>query len=147
VRRVLIVDDEPKVARLFQRMLHSYLPMEFCLEAFDGAEAMRLLDAERPDLVLLDLHMQELDGRGVLEHMAARPELASIPVIIISGQGQDYLNVPLSGPIVLSRGAGFRLGELMQAMESLFSVLAPGWRQLAPTAPGPAAAPAGSPAS
>jgi len=141
VRRVLIVDDEPKMAQLLQRMLHSYLPMEACQAAHDGAEALRLLHAEPPDLVLLDLHMEEIDGQAVLEHMAADPVLAAIPVIVISGQGQDYLSVPLSGAIELSRGSGFRLGEIIQALEALFTILAPGWGQLGSRAPARAEAP------
>jgi hypothetical protein len=63
-------------------------------------------------------------------------------VIIISAQGRDYLNVPLTGPIQVSRPAGFQLGEVVRALEALFNALAPGWRQLAPTAPAPPAAPA-----
>jgi CheY-like chemotaxis protein len=127
---MLIVDDEPKMVQLIQRMLHSYLPTSAFLVAYDGLEALRLLRTEHPDLVLLDLHMEGVDGQAILEHIAGDPELAETPVIIISGQGQDYLSVPLSGVIQLSREPGFRLGEVIQIMESLFTVLAPGWRQL-----------------
>ena len=102
-----------------------------------------MLRAERPDLVLLDLIMPGLDGRIVLEHMMADPELAAIPVIIISAQGQDYLKVLLSGSIEVTRSTGFRLGEMTRVLEALFNALAPGWRQLDSTAPGHAAAPAG----
>jgi signal transduction histidine kinase/CheY-like chemotaxis protein len=142
IRQVLIVDDEPKMVQLFRRMLHSYLPAECCLAAYDGAEALRLLRTERPDLVLLDLYMEGIDGQAVLEHLAGDPELATTPVIIVSGQGQDYLSVPLSGAIQLSREPGFRLGEVIQVMEALFTVLAPGWGQLDSTGPARAGAPA-----
>ncbi|HEU4325721.1 MAG TPA: hybrid sensor histidine kinase/response regulator [Roseiflexaceae bacterium] len=142
IQRVLIVDDDPKMAQLLQRMLHSHLPAKSCLAAYDGAEALRLLHAERPDLVLLDLHMQGVDGRAVLEYIGRAPELAATPVIIISGQGQDYLNVPLSGAIQLSREPGFRLGEVIQVMDALFTALAPGWRQLDSKGPARAEAPA-----
>lgn len=142
VRRVLIVDDEPKMAQLLQRMLHSYLPMEACMAAHDGSEALRLLHAERPDLMLLDLHMEGVDGQAVLEHMAGDPKLAVIPVIVISGQGQDYLGVPLGGAISLSRTSGFRLGEIIQVVEACFTTLALGWRQLDSRAPARAEAPA-----
>ncbi len=142
VQQVLIVDDDPKMAQLLQRMLHSHLPAKRCLAAYDGAEALRLLRAERPDLVLLDLHMQGVDGREVLEYIGRDPELAATPVIIISGQGQDYLNVPLRGAIRLGREPGFRLGEVIRVMDAAFTALAPGWRQLDSRGPARAEAPA-----
>jgi len=82
VRRVLIADDEPKVVRLFRRMLRTRIQPQDCLEAYNGEEALRLVQTEKPDLVLLDLIMPEMDGQSVLEQMAADPRLADIPVII-----------------------------------------------------------------
>jgi len=82
VRRVLIADDEPEVVRLFRRMLRTRIQPQDCLEAYNGEEALRLVQTEKPDLVLLDLIMPEMDGQSVLEQMAADPRLADIPVII-----------------------------------------------------------------
>lgn len=141
VRRVLIVDDEPKMVQLLQRMLHSHLPMDACLAAHNGSEALQLLQMERPDLVLLDLHMEGGDGQVLLEQMVRKPVLAAIPVIIISGHGQDYLSVPLNGAIQLSRSPGFRIGELLQMIEAFFRVLAPGWHEASPRVPAHAEAP------
>ncbi|KAB8141186.1 response regulator [Chloroflexia bacterium SDU3-3] len=142
IRRVLIVDDEPKMVQLLQRMLHSYIPAESCLAAHDHAEAMRVLRDERPDIVLLDLHMERADGHALLEQIAQSGELAATPVVAIAGQGQDYLSVPLGGAIQLRRQAEFGLGELVRLIDAAFSALAPGWQQLGPRGPAPAAAPA-----
>lgn len=138
VRRVLVADDEPEVVRLFRRMLRAHIPPRGCLEAYNGEEALRLMQEERPDLVLLDLVMPQVDGRSVLEQMARDPDLADIPVIVVSARGQDPTSLRLSGPIQLSRPGGFELGEVVRALEASLSVLAPGWRSADSNGKGPA---------
>ena len=147
MQRVLIADDDPDIVRLFRRMLSTRIPVQNCLEAYSGSEALQLLAAEKPDLVLLDLIMPEVDGRDVLDQMARDPSLARIPVIIVSVKAQDYLSLPLPGSIQVSRPGGFDLGELVSTLEAVFKALAPGWSQLHPTGPAPAEALAGSAAS
>jgi len=147
VRRVLIADDDPEVVRLFRRMLCTRIPVQDCLEAYNGEEALRLVRAERPDLVLLDLIMPGVDGRSVLQHMAADPGLADIPVIIVSAKGQDHASLRLPGPIQISRPEGFQLGEVVRALGAIFNALAPGWHPPDSTEPGLAGVPAASPVS
>jgi CheY-like chemotaxis protein len=54
------------------------------LAAGDGAEALAMLDAFKPDVILLDLMMPVMDGYGFLSVRAARPEIAAIPVVVAS---------------------------------------------------------------
>ena len=80
---VLLVDDE-EITRYLVRQL---LPRTkyHIREAEDGAEALRLLrEGARPDVVLLDVNMPEMDGFGLLEQMAATPELADIPAVVLT---------------------------------------------------------------
>lgn len=60
--RVLIVDDEPLARSRLKRMLERIAAVEICGEAADGIEAREKIAALKPDLVLLDIHMPELDG-------------------------------------------------------------------------------------
>lgn len=145
VERVLIADDDPNVVRLLQRMLRTRIPPQNCLRAYNGDEALRVMRANRPDLVLLDLVMP-IDGRTVLERMAADPGLAGIPVIIVSAQVQDQGDLRLAGAIQVSRAGGFQLWEVVRTLEAVFNALAPGWRPSLAREPGPAAAQSGSPA-
>jgi len=147
VRRVLIADDDPEVVRLFRRMLCIRIPVQDCLEAYNGEEALRLVRMEKPDLVLLDLIMPEVGGQSVLEQMAADPDLADIPVIIVSAKGDSHASMQLPGPIQIFRPKGFQLGEIVRALEALFNALAPGWRPPDSTEPGLAKASAASPVS
>jgi CheY-like chemotaxis protein len=81
-KRVLIVDDEPDVVRYLEMLLgdQGYET----LSASNGREALELARRERPDLVTLDIIMQEVSGTKVYRELRTDPELASIPVIIIT---------------------------------------------------------------
>jgi signal transduction histidine kinase/CheY-like chemotaxis protein len=141
VRRVLVVDDDPETVRLFRRTLRPRIPGQDCLEAYNGREALEIMQAQKPDLVLLDLVMPELDGWSVLEEMARNPDLVNIPTIVVSGKAQDQASAPLLGSIQLTKAEGFRLGETVQALEALFQTLAPGWPRPESTEPMPAEVP------
>jgi two-component system nitrogen regulation response regulator NtrX len=79
---VLIVDDEANIRRMLGRLLAS--ESYRTLEAPDGRAALELVDAEDPDVVLLDLAMPGLDGLAVLRELTERrPEL---PVVMMSGR-------------------------------------------------------------
>ncbi len=127
VRRVLIADDDPEMARMFERMLSSRLSPRDILEAHTGPEVLSLLQAERPDLLLLDLVMPEVSGQEVLRRMAADPVLADIAVIVITAQAQDAVTTQLQGEMRISRADSFRLGEIILLLEAVCGALAPGW--------------------
>ncbi len=65
--RVLIVDDEPIARRRLQRLLHQENDVEVMPEAGTGRDAIEAIQRERPDLVLLDVQMPDVDGFGVVE--------------------------------------------------------------------------------
>lgn len=65
--RVLIVDDEPPARRRVRRLLADSPGFEVIGECRDGVEALDAIRAQRPDLVLLDVQMPEVDGFDVLE--------------------------------------------------------------------------------
>ena len=82
--KILIADDEPEIRDL----LRLYLENEQyeVIEAENGAEALRLVGAESPDLVMLDIMMPQMDGYQALRHIR---ETNNIPVIIISAKDGD----------------------------------------------------------
>ena len=85
-KKVLIVDDEPGVLEMHARVVASQLPGCRVLRARNGWDALQIIGQERPDLVLLDLMMPELDGFGVLEAMHEHEMSRQIPVIVLTGQ-------------------------------------------------------------
>ncbi len=85
VQSIAIIDDDPNAVRLLKRILQAR--GEYILhEAYNGREGLGLLKRERPDLVLLDLMMPDLDGFGLIESMKADEALRDTPVIVVSAK-------------------------------------------------------------
>jgi CheY-like chemotaxis protein len=59
--------------------------------AAGGVEALSILRKTRPDLILMDIMMPDMDGREVLRQMKTVPRLANIPVIMITGKGEKSI--------------------------------------------------------
>ena len=83
---ILICDDEPNLRELMRVSLNS--AYEFA-EAADAAEALELVDAVRPDLVLLDVMMPGGSGLAVIERLRQTPELENVPVVVVSAFVSD----------------------------------------------------------
>jgi CheY-like chemotaxis protein/predicted regulator of Ras-like GTPase activity (Roadblock/LC7/MglB family) len=81
--RVLVVDDSLSVRRAIERML---APRGWTvMAAAAGSEAIDLLEAERPSLVICDVMLPEVDGYQVCRFVGRRPRLEGVPVLLISG--------------------------------------------------------------
>lgn len=85
-KEVLIVDDSEEnvayMSEILEDLGHSYRV------ARNGKEGMQALQEKRPDLVLLDVMMPRKSGIKVFQDMKKDPELAKIPVIIVTGLGE-----------------------------------------------------------
>jgi CheY-like chemotaxis protein len=80
---VLVIDDQMELRTLFQRVLehggHTVVAAE------GGVEAVRATEAWKPDIVLLDMAMPQMDGLEFLRTVRRRPGWQSVPVIVLSG--------------------------------------------------------------
>ena len=83
-KHVLVVDDDPNIAD----MLRQFLPeSQFRLEStLDGVAWLEAIEANRPDILLLDIVMPRLDGFGVIEKLRADPQTSDLPIIVISAK-------------------------------------------------------------
>ncbi|MEP6888681.1 MAG: response regulator [Nitrospirales bacterium] len=86
MKTVLIADDEDDIRSIF-RMRLEQLPCRI-VEARTGTEALEIARQEHPDLILLDWFMPRISGLEILKALRADPALASLPVILISGEDQ-----------------------------------------------------------
>ena len=111
--RLLLVDDEPTNLQVLRHVLQADYRLLF---ATDGARALQVAREQRPDLVLLDIMMPNMDGYAVCCALKADAATASIPVIFITALNDsqdetagfdvgavDYITKPVSPPVVRAR--------------------------------------------
>lgn len=86
-KKILAVDDERHIVRLVQinLMKEGYE----VVTANNGREALEMIASEKPDLVVMDVMMPEMDGFEALEKMKADPATANIPIIMLTAKAQD----------------------------------------------------------
>jgi CheY-like chemotaxis protein len=86
-KRILIVEDDGDLRRMFRTALTmAGYEVE---EAADGIDALHAIENRRPDLVVLDLMLQALDGLSVQQELAARAITSAIPIVIVTGSAMD----------------------------------------------------------
>ena len=113
--RVLVVDDNADMRDYVTRLLASSWRVS---SAANGREALRLIEHHRPDLVLTDVMMPELDGFGLLRALKSHDHTRHIPVIMLSARAgeearsegieagaDDYLAKPFAGRELIARVA------------------------------------------
>jgi two-component system, OmpR family, alkaline phosphatase synthesis response regulator PhoP len=118
--RILAVDDEPNIVRLIQVNLerHGYQVET----ANNGAQALAKIRENRPDLLVSDVMMPEMDGFELLSSIRRDPALSDLPVIMLTAKAQDA-NV-MEG---YSRGADmyltkpFNPAELLQFVKRILT--------------------------
>lgn len=112
--KVLIVEDDPQIARIVQiKLKNNGFDVHL---ATDGGAGLEAVKAWQPDLVLLDVMMPVMDGYQVLRAIRAEPSLAELPVIMLTAKGQerdivsgfkggatDYIVKPFSPAEVVAR--------------------------------------------
>jgi DNA-binding response OmpR family regulator len=87
--RILVVEDDPELQRLYHAALA--LAGFEVIPAGDGIEALYQLDAELPDLVVLDLGLPRLSGRDVQQDISANERTRHIPILVVTGDPGDLV--------------------------------------------------------
>ena len=82
-RTVLVVEDDPELRALYRSALA--LAGYVVVAVADGIDALRHLDWDTPDAVVLDIGLPRLGGRDVQRELASHTDLRSVPLIAVSG--------------------------------------------------------------
>lgn len=113
--KILIAEDEPQINRLIELVLQSggYHKIQ---KAYDGKEALELIKLDKPDLILMDIMMPEIDGFELCKKIKSAPTLSSIQIIMLTACKMeedviksfesgaiDYISKPFSNKILLAR--------------------------------------------
>jgi DNA-binding NarL/FixJ family response regulator len=87
--RVLLADDQALLRAGFRMLLESAPDIEVVAEAHNGGSAVALTRAHRPDVVLMDLKMPEVDGVTATRRITADPDLAAVRVVVLTTFDDD----------------------------------------------------------
>lgn len=93
--RILVVDDEPAITLLVAQIL-TYAGFQVT-RASGGTEAVALARRERPDLILLDVMMPDLDGRDTCRVVKMDRELSGVPVVLFSSADEQDVHWRAAG--------------------------------------------------
>lgn len=113
-QKILVVEDEPDIRKLVQyNLAQEHFKV---LEAEDGEQALKILQRERPDLVVLDLMLPGLSGIELCRILRQRNEIAKVPILILTARAgeadrvvglemgaDDYLTKPFSPREMVAR--------------------------------------------
>jgi CheY-like chemotaxis protein len=86
-RTIMVVDDEQEIVKVVRGMLEEKGFNVKC--AYDGTQVFDFLKKQKPDLILLDIMMPQMDGLEVLTRLKGNPATASIPVILLTEKAED----------------------------------------------------------
>ncbi|MGI8587096.1 MAG: response regulator transcription factor [Chloroflexia bacterium] len=84
--KILVVDDDPDVVEAIALSFGLQWPESTILPAHDGREALRIFDRARPDVVLLDIGLPDMDGFEVTRYIRERSD---VPILMISARGEE----------------------------------------------------------
>ncbi len=126
--RILVVDDNADMRLYLKRLLQRYWQVS---TAANGVEALQSINDDLPDMVVTDMMMPGLDGRGLIQHIRTHPKAHALPVIMLSAQAgdearaaglqqgaDDYLVKPFSARELLARVEVQLMRSRMQAAGS-----------------------------
>jgi len=126
VHDVLVIDDDRGFCRLVERMLAASERPYHVHRAYGGERGLLALRARKPDVVLLDLGMPDLDGFQVLDEIRQDPDLADTPVILLTAT--NYVEDALTrrpSQISIRRPGGLRLDDTLRCVRAVLGAFEP----------------------
>lgn len=117
--KVLLVEDDPNISEMYR--------IKFQEEGYDisttskGSEGLDIAKKEKPDIILLDIILPEMDGFAVLESLKSDPATKSIPVIMLSnlGQASDIEKGKKLGAVDYLVKANYTPAQLIEKVQTL----------------------------
>jgi len=119
MKKILVIEDDVFLRRIISKKLlkEGYS----VVEAIDGEKGLKAVKEEKPDLVLLDLVLPEMDGFEILDKVKKDPVIFKIPIIVLSNLGdkKDIEKGMKMGAADFLVKAHFTPGEIVNKIESI----------------------------
>jgi two-component system, OmpR family, phosphate regulon response regulator PhoB len=115
-KTVVVVEDEPDAAEMFAEMMR--VNGFRVVKSYSSGPAINMIANEMPDVVILDVMMPDVSGLEVLKFMRSEPQLAKIPVIVVSAKSLPAdikTGMDAGASAYLTKPVGFL--DLKQAVE------------------------------
>jgi signal transduction histidine kinase/CheY-like chemotaxis protein len=113
LNKVLVVDNDQDFARLLGRMLSNPVRDYHVTYAYSGREALGMIRRSKPEIMLLDLNLPDIDGLEVIHKIRAAPIFADMRIVVITGYEEIDLSNLLAGTICIARGQGLTPTEIV----------------------------------
>ena len=119
-KKVLVADDDKSLVKALEFELKKR-GFSVCA-AYDGKEALKMVEGNQPDLIVLDIVMPEIDGYEVMKILKGNPDTANIPIIVLTGveiDGGRVKALSLGAAEYVTKSGG--LGVLFATIEDILS--------------------------
>jgi two-component system cell cycle response regulator DivK len=117
---VLVVDDDDDIRDLYSCAIPHQLEGARVLTAANGLEAIKVAEASKPDVIIMDIAMPLLDGLEATCRIRKIPSIASIPIVALTGSVWDSKNVLAAGCDAYLTKPCF-VQDLLQEIEQVFT--------------------------
>lgn len=120
IDKVLIIDDDQDFTLLICRMLEDNPIRSYqVIEAYSAREGLDMLERHRPDVVLLDLRLPDIQGERLVEMIRSKSRSRYIPIVVVSAQDELDQQTVLQQPVVISRPNGVLPSELVHWVQTV----------------------------
>ncbi|MCA9404896.1 MAG: response regulator [Candidatus Omnitrophica bacterium] len=115
-RKILIVDDEPQIIEVLTKRLEAN--QYTVVSAFDGEQGIEKAMSEKPDLIIIDIMMPNLDGGRAVRLLKSDPSTQNIPVLFLTAvltgtEGMDHPGINIDGITYAALAKPFDSQELL----------------------------------
>ncbi|MGQ9682151.1 MAG: ATP-binding response regulator, partial [Anaerolineae bacterium] len=120
VDKLLVVDDDQDSVLLLGRMLEDNPLRRYqVINAYNGQEAVMKVRDHRPDLVLLDLGLPDMDGFEVIRRFRAEKGGEKVPVVIVSAQDDMLSQQTFRGGVTITKADGLSAAEILERIQEV----------------------------
>jgi signal transduction histidine kinase/CheY-like chemotaxis protein len=119
IKTVLIVDDDVGVVQLFQRTMENSFPKLRVQRAYNGLQALEMIQTRPPDLIVLDLVMPEMSGYELITKLKANPALHDIPIILLTASKYLRSETESWGDLHIHQEGGLKPSEVLKLLNTI----------------------------